>query len=128
MQQAVISRKRNQNFPPVLMNGDELDTSASFTEFGLSLSSNLTWKAHIYSVAKHASQKVNFLARAYRFFSSSHLLYKSQICPSLRVMLQHLGWCSKIYSVCSTKSSPKPFLSSIILTLPNRSSLFPIIV
>ena len=24
--QAVISRKHNQNFPPVLMNGDELDT------------------------------------------------------------------------------------------------------
>ena len=40
--QAVMSRKRNQNFPPVLMNGDELDTSASLTQLGLSLSSNLT--------------------------------------------------------------------------------------
>ena len=39
---AVISRKRNQTFPAVLMNGDELDTSASFTQLGLSLSSNLT--------------------------------------------------------------------------------------
>ena len=39
--QAVISRKRNQNFPAVFMNGDELDTSASFTQLGLSLSSNL---------------------------------------------------------------------------------------
>ena len=29
--QAVISCKRNQNFPPVLINGYELDTSASFT-------------------------------------------------------------------------------------------------
>ena len=27
-----------------------------------------------------------------------------------------MGWCSKIYSVFSTKSSPKPFVSSIILT------------
>ena len=43
MKQAVISRKRNQDFPPVLMNGDELDTSASFTQLGSSLSSNLTW-------------------------------------------------------------------------------------
>ena len=28
--QAVILRNRNQNFPPVFMNGDELDTSAYF--------------------------------------------------------------------------------------------------
>ena len=47
--QAVVSRKRNQNFPPVLMNGNELDTSASL--LGLSLSSNLTWKTHIHSLA-----------------------------------------------------------------------------
>ena len=38
MRQAVISRKRNQNFPCILMNGDELDTSTSFTQLGLSLS------------------------------------------------------------------------------------------
>ena len=83
--QAVISRKRHQNFPAVFMNDDELDTSASFTQLGLSLSSNLTWKTHINSLAKHASQKLGFLARARGFFSSSHLLsiYKSQIRPSL---------------------------------------------
>ena len=83
--QVAISRKRNQDSPPVLMNGDELDTSASFTQLGHSLSSNLTWKTHIHSLAKHASQKLGFLARARGFFSSSHLLsiYKSQIRPSL---------------------------------------------
>ena len=53
--QAVISRKRNLNFEAVFMNGDELDTSASFTQLGLSLSSNLTWKTHIHSLHKHAS-------------------------------------------------------------------------
>ena len=79
--QAVISRKRNQDFPAVFMNGDELDTSASFTQFGLSLSSNLTWTTHIHSLAKHASQKLGFLARACGFFSSFCILtiYKSQI-------------------------------------------------
>ena len=40
--QAVISCKRNQYFPPVLMNGDELDTSTSIAQLGLSLSSKLT--------------------------------------------------------------------------------------
>ena len=50
--QAVISRKRNKKFPPVLMNGGELDTSM---QLGLSLSSNLTWKTQIHSLAKHPS-------------------------------------------------------------------------
>ena len=82
--QAVNSRIHSQNvFPPVLTNGDELETSTSFPQLGLSLSSNLSWKTHIHSLAKHASQKLGFLARARGFFSSSHLLsiYKSQIPP-----------------------------------------------
>ena len=74
------------------MNGDELDTSASVTQLGLSLSSNLTWKTHIHSLAKHASQKLGFLARARGLFSSSHLLstYKSQIRP-------YLEYCSHVW-------------------------------
>ena len=74
------------------MNGDELDTSPSVTQLGLSLSSNITWKTHIHSLAKHASQKLGFLARARGFFSSSHLLsiYKSQIRPSLE-------YCSHVW-------------------------------
>ena len=79
------------------MNGDKLDTSASFTQLGLSLLSNLTWKTHIHSLAKHASQKLGFLARARGFFSSSHLLfiYKSKIRPPLE-------YCSHVWS-----SAPK---------------------
>ena len=97
MKQTVISRKSNQNFPPVLMNDDELDTSASVTQLGLSLSSNLTWTTHIHSLAKHASQKLGFLARARGFFSSSHLLtvYKSQIHPSLEYCSHVWGGASK---------------------------------
>ena len=92
MKQAVISRKRNQNIPAVFMNGDEMDTSASFTQLGLSLPSNLTWKTHIHSLAKHASQKHGFLARAHGYLSSSHLLtiYKSQIRLSLE-------YCSHVW-------------------------------
>ena len=106
--QAVISCKRNQNFPPVLMNGDELGTSASFTQLGLSLSSNLTWKTHIHSLAKHASQKLGFLAGARGFFSSSHLLsiYKSKIRPSLEYCSHVWGGTpsTQIYSLSSRHS------------------------
>ena len=92
--QTVISRKQNQNSPPFLINGEELDTSASFTQLGLSLSSNLTWATHIHSLAKHASQKCSFLARARGFVSSSHLLtiYIQVPNPSFfRVLLPSLG-------------------------------------
>ena len=75
------------------MNGDKLDTTASFTQLGLSPSSNLTWKTHIHSLAKHASQKLGFLARVRGFFSSSHLLsiYKSHVRPFLEYC-SHV-WC-----------------------------------
>ena len=67
------------------MNGHKLDISSSITQLGLSISSNLTWKPHINSIAKHASQKLGFLSRAHGYFSPSQLLtiYKSQIHPSL---------------------------------------------
>ena len=47
---------------------------------------------HIHSLAQHASQKLDFLARARGFFSSSYLLsiYKSQIHPSLE-------YCSHVW-------------------------------
>ena len=142
--QAVISRKRNQNFPAVFMNGDELDTSASFTQLGLSLSSNLTWKTHIHSLAKHASQKLGFLARARGFFSSSHLLsiYKSQIRPSLEYCSHVWGGAPKstlclldkvqskaISSIRTTRSSTHshPFQVSLPnpRTLSHKSSFIP---
>ena len=90
--QVVISRKHHQDFPPVLMNGHKLDISSSFTQLGISVSSNLTWKPHIISIAKHASQKLGFLSRARSYFSPSQLLtiYKSQIRPSLE-------YCSHVW-------------------------------
>ena len=69
--QVVISRKHHQDFPPVFMNGHKLDIWSSFTQLGLSVSSNLTWKPNINSIAKHASQKLGFLSRARGY---SHLL------------------------------------------------------
>ena len=88
----VILRKHHQDFPHVFMNGHKLDISSSFTQLGLSASSNLTWKPHINSITKHAPQKLGFLSRACGYFSPSQLLtiYKSQIRPSLE-------YCSHVW-------------------------------
>ena len=96
--QVVISRKHHQDFPPFFMNGHKLDISSSITRLGLSISFNLTWKPHINSIAKHASQKLGFLSRARGYFSPSQLLtiYKSQIRPSLEYC-SHV-WCGALKS------------------------------
>ena len=90
--QVVILRKHHQDFSLVFMDGHKLDISPSITQLGLSISPNLTWKPHINSIAKHASQKLGFLSRARGYFSPSQLLtiYKSQIRPSLK-------YCSHVW-------------------------------
>ena len=79
------------------MSGHELDISSSFTQLGLSVSSNLSWKTHIHSIAKHASQKLGFLSRARCFFSPFQLrtIYKSQIRPSLEYCSHAWGGASR---------------------------------
>ena len=88
----VISRKHHQDFHPVFTNGHKLDISSSITQLGLSISSNLTWKPHVNSIAKHASQKLGFLSRARSYFSPSQLstICKFQIRPSLE-------YCSHVW-------------------------------
>ena len=85
--QVVISRKHHQYFPLVFMNGHKLDTS----------SSNLIWKPHINSIAKHESQKPGFLSSTGGYFSPAQLLtiYKSQIRPSLEYCSHFWGGAPK---------------------------------
>ena len=103
------------------MNGDELDTSASFTQLGLTLSSNLTWKTHIHSLANHASQNLGFLARARGFFSSSHLLTinKSQIRPSLEYCF-HVCCVSPTSTICFLNKVQFEAICFIIQPLSHR--------
>ena len=69
--QVVISRKHHQDFPPVFMNGHKLDISSAITQFDFSISSNLIWKPHINSIAKHATQELGFFLEP---VAISHLL------------------------------------------------------
>ena len=100
--QVVISRKHHRDFPPVFMSCHELDISSSFTQLGHSVSSNLFWKTHVHSTAKHASQKLGFISRARGFLSFSATDY-IQISDSSfsGVLLPCLGWCSQIFSTSS---------------------------
>ena len=110
------------------MNGCELDSSSSFTQLGLSISSNLNWKPHILTIAKQASQKLGFLSRARGYLSPSQLLtiYKSQIRPSLEYSSHVWAVLLSLLSIFSIKSNLKQSISSKIQTSPHLYSLSPI--
>ena len=95
--QVVISSKHHQDSPLVFMNDHKLGVSSSFTRHGLSISSNLTSKPQIHSMAKHESRNLGFLSRARGYFSPFQLLtiYKSQIRPSLEYCFHFWGGAPK---------------------------------
>ena len=123
--QVVISRKHHQDPPPVFMSGHELDISSSFTQLGLSVSSNLSWKTHTHSIAKHASQKLGFLSRACGFFSLSQLLtiYKSQIRPFLEYRSHVWGGAprSSLYLLDKVQSNAIRLINNPSLTKSPQS-------
>ena len=111
------------------MNGHKLDISFSITQLGLSISSNITWKPHINSTAKYASQKLGFLSRARGNSSLSQLLtiYKSQIHPSLEYCSHIWGGAPKsslhlLYRVHSKaiRLINNPNLTNSLLSLSHR--------
>ena len=55
-------------------------------------------------------------------------IYKSQIRPSLEYCSHVWVVLQNLLSVFSPTSNPKPFVSSKVLTSPNHSSLFPIVL
>ena len=111
--------------PPVFISRHELDISSSFTKLGHLVSSNLSWKTHIHSIAKHASQKLGFLSRARGFFSPSQLItiYKSQVRPSLEYFSHIWGGAPRSSLHFLEMFSPKPSVSYIIQVSLSLSNL-----
>ena len=127
--QVVISRKHPRDFPPVFINSRELDISSSFSQLWLSISSILSWKPHIHSIAEHASQKLGLLSRAHGFFSPCQLLtiYKSQIRLSLEYCSHVWVVLLNLLSIFLIKPHPKQSISSTFQISQNLYSLFPIV-
>ena len=112
------------------MNGHKLDISSSFTQLGLSISSNLTWKPHLNSLAKHESQSLGFLSRARGYFSPSQLLtmLKSQIHPFMEYCSHVWGGAPKsslhLLDIVQSKAIRhinNPNLTNSLVSLPSSS-------
>ena len=58
--------KSQQEFEPILINGDALEVVDSVKLLGLNISSDLTWNIHINEILKKASKKLYFLLQLKR--------------------------------------------------------------
>ena len=58
--------KFQQEFEPILINGDALEVVENVKLLGLNISSNLTWNIHINEIVKKASKRIYFLTQIKR--------------------------------------------------------------
>ena len=92
-----ISLKRSLSSYPVLFENSVISPSPSVNILGLTISSDLSWKDHIISLAKVASQKIGVLFRFRNYFTADQLLtvYLSFIRPGIE-------YCSHIWGFSSS--------------------------
>ena len=58
--------KSQQEFEPILIDGDALEVVVSVKLLGLNISSDLTWNIHINEILKKASKRLYFLVQLKR--------------------------------------------------------------
>ena len=108
------------------MGNDELLLSSSIFILCMEISSTVSWKPHILTIAKKDSRKLGFLFRARKYFTSSQLLalYKSQFFPQWSTVAT-FGVALPVFSYW-TSSSAKPYVLSMMSLSPQFffSSLF----
>ena len=87
---------------PLYFNNTQLTPSDSLNILGISFSPDLSWKDHIYSLAKTASKKLGVLFRLRKYFTPSQLLsqYRGLIRPCME-------YCSHVW-----RSSPHSHILS----------------
>ena len=100
-QSCSVSHKKSTNIHPIFMNGASLQNKESFNLVGVAFEHDLSWHAHITSIATSAAKKLGFLFQARRCFSSLNLytLYVSQIRPCLE-------YCSHVWGA-TPPSTPR---------------------
>jgi len=83
--QMLISKKRKAPVNDLKFMDNPLPMSNSMGILGLNISRSLSWRDHIITTCKKASQKLSFLFRSRKYFSSNQilLLYKTLIRPKL---------------------------------------------
>ena len=101
-----ISLSSNSSNLFVCFDGNVIEPSLSINIFGINISHNLSWKQHMSSLAKSASQKLEILFRCKNDLISKQLLklYVSMIRPSLEYCSHVWGSSSSVYMLDRVES------------------------
>ena len=94
-----ISRHSSRPTNTLNFNSSLVPRAELFSLLGLTISSNLSWNAHIKIAASRAAKKLGFLFRARLYFTSEQLLllYKAQIRPTLEYCCHVWGGAPAMY-------------------------------
>ena len=64
----VVSFKRNQpNFPPIIINGPQIERAEKLSILGLSITRDLKWNEHVDKIVNEASKRIYLLKQLKRF-------------------------------------------------------------
>jgi hypothetical protein len=66
-----ISFSKKRQFPPIIMEGVELETVSNFKVLGVILADDLTWNAHVDAITKQASKRVFLLSQFLNMLAQS---------------------------------------------------------
>ena len=90
-----ITRKRNPIEQQSFMNGSVLDVTAAEKDFGVWISSDLTWTNQVYHQSNKANKLLGFIRR-----SSRYIIMKSSTRRTMCLALvrPHLGYATQVWS------------------------------
>merc|ERR1712212_1258368 len=102
----------------IMFKNTAIKPTTTFHLFGLTISSNLSWKPHIQQIAKSVSAKLGILFRCRPFFTSEQLLriYKGLIRPCLEYCSHVWGGSSSTYLLDRVESKAFRLINAPLLT------------
>ena len=82
-EEMIISRKRDQNHPPLYFMKNKLEPTGSITLLGVTISNTLSWAQHISGIAKKTAKRLYILGRARNLLPQQAriVIYKAYIRP-----------------------------------------------
>ena len=98
-EEMIISRKRDQNHPPLYFMNNKLKPTGSITLFGVTISNTLSWAQHISGIAKKTAKRLYILGRASNLlpFQAHIAIYKAYIRSLMKICVSNLEWCRHLF-------------------------------
>ena len=112
-----ITRKRNPIEQQSFMNGSVLDVTAAEKDFGVWISSDLTWTNQVYHQSNYANKLLGFIRRSSRYIMKSST--RRTMC--LALVRPHLGYATQSIELMKSLERVQRRATKYILMLPSQT-------